>query len=146
MKYLCLIIVGILCITLSNIAYAKIKPFDNSNEYAYPYVAAKESIKIIKSNIDSVKPKMTYDDVVNIIGEPDIVDDLNKRFFGLSPKEDGFMLPNRRHLKYRAIWYIKKKTEGINLNDVWLSVYIGNDEVTILKVMTNKIIPGDDSF
>lgn len=146
MRIILIALAGVFCLLSANTVFADIKIYDNSTKFNFPYKTDDKKINMLKSNLNLIKPNLSYLEVINLIGEPDIIDDLDKEFFGLSPREDSFTLANRQYIKYRAIWYLEKKGEGINLNDVWLVVYIGRDENTVLNVLTNKIISGDDSF
>ncbi|HKE02648.1 MAG TPA: hypothetical protein VKE91_01240 [Blastocatellia bacterium] len=117
----------------------KIKPYDETEKWKYPYQATETRIKKIEDNLTAIKQNMTYAEVIEKLGAPDAVHDLRTGFFGLSPREDGMMMRYRGNFSYRAIWYWSKKSENANLNDKWFAVYLGQDEKTVLARLGNNI-------
>ena len=116
-----------------------IETFNKTTEWTYPYVAPKEKTEKILSGMVSIDKKMSYADVVSILGEPDVINDLRQQCFGLSPVEDGFLMRYRSAISYRVLYYLSKDGKLENLNDKWLSVYLASDGKTILTTLRNNI-------
>lgn len=116
-----------------------IKPFDDTEKWTMPYDAEAEKIKRIHDGIPAIKPRMTYSEAVAKLGSPDAVYDLRKAFFGLSPKEDGFLMRYRSDFSFRVVWYLSKQGTSPNLNDKWLALYIATDGKTLLARLGNNI-------
>ena len=93
----------------SNPPTKSLQPTNETKGWAYPYKAGQERAKKILDGAKSIKSKVTFEEVVNKLGQPDVIDDLRKSFMGLSPDEDSLLVGSRSQLSYRLIWYISKK-------------------------------------
>jgi hypothetical protein len=123
----------------SNPPTKPIQPANETKGWTYPYKADQERTKKILDGAKSIKAKVTFEELVNKLGNPDVIDDLRKSFMGLSPDEDSLLVARRSQLSYRLIWYISKKGALPNLNDIWVTAYIGTDEKTVMGLLGNKI-------
>ncbi len=118
-----------------------IDPIDKTRSWKFPYVAPDDKISKIQDNKEKLGPEIIFSNVIELLGEPDIINVLQKGFCGLSPKEDGFLINNRKFLSYRAIWYLEKNSQIPNLKDKWITVYIANDGESVFHFLQNNIKP-----
>src|SRR5690349_21576560 len=95
----------------SNTPTQAIQPTNETKGWTYPYKADQDRTKKILDGAKSIKSKTTFEEVVNKLGKPDVIDDLRKSFMGLSPEEDSLLVGRRSQLSYRLIWYISKTGE-----------------------------------
>jgi hypothetical protein len=102
-----------------------------------PTPPATEQVTATKEKWKSLATGMTFDEVVAVMGEPSQVDDLQKEFYGLSPGEDSFLVPNRSRLSKRAVWYVKKIGRTPNLNDEWFTAYFSRTDEKLVGKLSN---------
>jgi hypothetical protein len=124
----------------SRLSAYRIQPVDETKKWSYPYNANEErSRQILKAAKLADNFYLTIQDVIKQLGKPDVVEDVRKKFNGLSPEEDRMMERNRNKLNFRAIWYISKQGTVPNLKDSWIAVYVGRDEKNIMELLANNI-------
>jgi len=116
-----------------------IQPTSETKEWTYPYKANQERAKKILEGAKLIKSEVTFQDVMDKLGKPDVIDDLRKSFNGLSPDEDGMLMGSRSRLSYRMVWYITKQGTLPNLKDIWVAAYVGTDEKTVMGLLGNNI-------
>jgi hypothetical protein len=124
----------------SRLSTYRVQPVDETKKWSYPYKANDERsnqiLKVAKLVNDF---HLTIQEVIDKLGKPDVVEDVRKKFNGLSPEEDQMMMRNRNKLSFRAIWYISKQGTLPNLKDTWIAVYVGTDERNVMELLANNI-------
>lgn len=124
----------------SRLSTYRVQPVDETKKWSYPYKANDERSKqILKAAKLADNFYLTIQEVVEKLGRPDVVEDIRKKFNGLSPEEDQVMMRNRNKLTFRAIWYISKQGTLPNLKDTWIAVYVGTDERNVMELLANNI-------
>src|SRR5689334_1236084 len=70
----------------------RLRPVDETKKWAYPYKAdAERSRQILQGAKLAERFRLSIQEAVAQLGKPDMVEDLRKRFQGLSPEEDSLM-------------------------------------------------------
>jgi hypothetical protein len=124
----------------SGISTYKVRTRDETKKWVYPYKANEERTKqILKATKLAEHFYLTLQEVMERLGKPDVIEDLRKKFNGLSPEEDKMMARNRDKLTFRAIWYISKQGTLPNLKDTWIAIYVGADERNVRELLANNI-------
>ncbi len=131
-------------VALNSPAAPGVATYDRTDTYGYPYKAAPERAAGIRKSSGMVEKGMALEEAVRLLGEPDIVTDLTRAHWGMSPRDDMFTLRNRGRLGLRAVWYIEKRGIGFNTNDVCFISYTATDQKTIVHTMTQQMVEGDD--
>ena len=115
-----------------------IQPFNETKKWTYPYTANQERAKkIIEGAL--VKTRVPFQEVIDKLGNPDAVQDLRKPFEGLSRSEYDFVMEVRSKISYRMIWYVSKQGTRPHYKDIWLAVYVGTDEKTVVGALGANI-------
>jgi hypothetical protein len=118
-------------------------PNDNTKLWKFPYEVESRRANelhegIMKlADLNKKTGVINVSDALNLLGTPDVVTDLEGAFAGLSPKEDGYLVVHRQELKWRLVWYLRKKSELPNLNDTWIGIYIKKNSSEIMTVILN---------
>ena len=112
---------------------------DHTASWTLPYKADEAKIERIQKALSELKPGMSPGEAVKLLGEPDVVTDLRKGFYGLSPQEDDAMVQSRDDLGYRLVWYLSKASKTVNLKDRWVALYTARADNRIAGLLTNGI-------
>ena len=124
----------------SRVSTYRVQPVDETKKWSYPYKASEERNKQILKVAKLVNNfHLTIQEVIDKLGKPDVVEDVRKKFNGLSPEEDQMMMRNRTILSVRAISSIRKQGTLPNLKDTWIAVYVGTDERNVMELLANNI-------
>jgi len=113
--------------------------YDNTASWTLPYKLPSEEYSTRISAISAVGalPKASSITAYNqLLGKPDVIEDLRGPFNSTSARETMLMVDNRRYISYKAKWYLQMGTpNSYGSNDIWFSAYIGADGHSVLFVI-----------
>ena len=115
-------------------------PIDKTKQWKLPYEVENKRANELHEGIMKLSKQtgiVKVSDALKLLGSPDMVTDLEGPFAGLSPKEDGYLVAHRPEIKWRLVWFLRKKSNSANLNDTWIGIYTKNSSDEIVKVILN---------
>jgi hypothetical protein len=120
---------------------SNLSAIDKTEQWKFPYEVESQRanalheglLKLAALNKKSGIIKVA--DALKFLGPPDMVTDLESAFAGLSPEEDGYLVVHRPELKWRLVWFLRKKSELPNVNDTWIGIYTKKNTDQIANVI-----------
>jgi hypothetical protein len=120
----------------------RLKALDKTDSLQYPYHVSEKREQQLISFRENFKEFISIDSLINVLGNPDRVDDLRyeakeQRF--LSHFESGFLAGSEREFTFRLIWFTHKESKYPGRGDRWVAAYIGIDEKRVLVIHDSRI-------
>ena len=116
-----------------------LEPQDKTTSWTYPYQASDERAKELEQKLEKLKLNAPVEDVIKLLGEPDVIVDLTQEFKKLSHYESGVLARNEEKLSLRLVWYFRKYTKLPSLGDKWIAAYLSEDKKTVLFYVANNV-------